>query len=77
MFVDYWDCLPQLAILGRNLPPVELLKELDLIVGVDKLRPGFPVVSQVVDQMLESAAIPVDEDFLVDFLQLMVSTKHL
>ena len=67
--------------LGRDLPPVELLEELDLVVRIDEFGPGLPLVSQVVDQVLEGAPVSVKEDLLVVFrahlLQVVLSAEHL
>lgn len=60
-----------------NLPEIKLLEEVDLIVGINKLREHLSIVSEIVDQELERLAITIKEDFLINFLQFMQAVEHL
>jgi hypothetical protein len=60
----------------RDLPEVELLEEVDFIVGVNELWEYFSIVSEVVHQVLECFSITIQKYFLINFLQLMQSIEH-
>ena len=59
-----------------DAPEVELLRKQPLIISILKFRIDFPVVSQIVDQCLESLAVAVEEYAVINFLQIMHARKH-
>ena len=63
-------------LLGRDLPPVELLEEVDLVIGVSELRPRVPLIPQVIDQVLEGSTISIKEHLVSNLFQLMHAVEH-
>ena len=55
---------------------MQFLKEMVLLVLVREFREHLPVVSEVVDQGLKGAAVPIEEDFIVNFLELVHFGEH-
>lgn len=68
--------LPSCMLSRGDLPEIKLLEEVDLVVGVNELWEDLSIVSQVVNQELESLSITIEEYLIIDFLQFMQTIKH-
>lgn len=75
-----WDrlggCDGMLSLSKRDLPEIKFFIKMDFIISIRELWENLSVVSQVVNQMLESLTISVQEYLVVNLLELMHTTEH-
>ena len=50
-----------------NFPKIKFFKEVDFIISVHELWEYFSIISQIIDQVLESFAISIQENFVINF----------
>lgn len=75
----HWGCncvFPGGVLACWDLPEVKLLEEVDLVVRINELGEDLSIVSEIIDQELESLAITIKEYLLINFLQLMQTVEH-
>ena len=64
------------VLIGLNTPVFAFLEELLFIIWIEELWQKLSFVSQVINEMLESFAISIEENFVIDDLELVKTTKH-
>jgi hypothetical protein len=51
-----------------DLPEIELFEKVEFVVAVHKLWKNFSIVSEVIDEMLESSTVTIQKDLFLNFL---------
>ena len=65
-----------MELISLNTPVFAFFEKLLLIIWIEKLWQELSFISQVIYKMLESFAVSIEENFVIDDLELVKTAEH-